>query len=981
MSLQMVYNVHTMKKLENLILRYLDNPLAIFVFPTGVAARQWAEHILQILPEGEGSVAMDKFIAWDQFKSASIKSQKPDKKSIPSVLRQMFAADYIGKNAEQSTPLLKSLIPPEYRETAGNYADWIAGLLPQLKYWTEQRAPNNILTGTPDAEDYDLLSLYTAYNEFLTANNLFDPAWEKPPFHGSNNEHYYIVYPDALSDFDDYRELLTDSESKGLVTLVYRTDIEDAGDSSTEQSKTVYNYTNSRTELRLLALHLREAHFSEHIAWSDMAVSIADTETYGPYLTRELDLYDIPYQYRVGKPLAKRGAGQLFSQLASCVSQQFSYDSVKALLTNPTLPWKDLEATKQLIAFGQKNCCICAYTKDGKPIDPWKQAFEEATNAYQEQRAEILYDTLKKDAVNIVQAKSFADIKKHYFSFREDLLDYAKFTEDDDRILGRCISELAALIDVEKEYPDVQLPNAYSFFCQVLTDCVYVPQTQEKRGVHIYEYKAAAAAPFQRHFILDASQSSLQVTFTRLLFLRSEKRDALHVAEIDASREYIAMYAQNSAEPARFSCAEKTFGSFSIPHSSFAIHGEDVPKAERKLLYDRELAEWNAKDPYLTEKIWYLQNDSSDSGNREQNSFLKTQAAGFESWQIHQYAAKSLAETVTSDTGTEDYKAIINLYSNNPEKRFRVSKSAVQTFVECPRKWYMSRIAKIKEDSLSAGLLDDSWKGTQLHAIMEKFFKTFSRGTPLVTWNQEYAQRLDTVINQVYADLAKDTKLCPMSRNLVQDQKSNTAETLHNALEILVNSYPGFSVYAQEAEYIYTPETSDGTDPGYDLTGRIDLLLLDPTGQEIIIIDYKSGTVPTVAQCKADSQGELADLQLAMYKLLLEKGRTPDGNTDTQELKVGTPRFFKISDGSFVPGFSSRSAKLELTEAEESKVLEYTEYFAAAVMSGIYAPLHRIDSSSCGDCEYKRLCRTSFKIHGESIPAEGIPDTFFYNAD
>lgn len=959
-----------MKTLEQLILDRLKKPENIFVFPTQVAARQWAEHILEIMDGSCGSVAMDRFIAWDSFKGESIRSQHENLTSVPSVLRQMFAASFIGENASQPESLLKSLIPEQFRHSADNYASWISSLLPQLQYWADHRLSNGTLPADADDEDRDLFTLYTRYREFLSQNNLFDPAWEKPPFTGIAGEHYLILYPDALSDFDDYRELLADAEKKGTVTLVTRKDLEDKDTAENGEAQTVYNYTNSRTELRLLALQLRKSHHDDGVLWNDMAVSVADTDTYGPYLTRELELYDIPYQYRVGKPLASRGAGLLFSQISDCVSQQFSYDSVKNLLSNPSLPWKEPEAVNQLIAFGQKNCCICTRKKGDTVIDPWEEAFKEAFGAHREERAKLLYADLKSNATGMVHARTFADIKKQYFAFREALFDTYNFTVDDDRVLSRCISELAALIEVEADYPAVSLPDAYTFFCSVLNDTIYVPQAQEKRGVHIYEYKAAAAAPFRRHFILDSSQSSLQVTFSRLLFLRSEKRDRLNIAETDASREYIAMYGQNSAEPAHFSCAEKTFGNYTIPHSSFVVFGDDVPKDQRKAYLDAEIDRWNETDPYLAEKNWYL-----SSGSTTGTAVLTTQAAGFEQWKKRQPET-----TGEYDVDGKKYQHIITRFCNNDDKRFMVSKSAVQSFAECPRKWYMNRILNIKEESLDAGLLDDAWRGTQLHRIMEEFFKELGANNPFHAWDDSYEQILSSVIDLVYAESAEDRELSPMSRDLIQYQKDTTSSLMQTALKTLVKQYPGYTVYGQEKEYRYTPESLDGSDPGYTLRGVIDLLLMAPDGETITMIDYKSGRVPSAKDCMINEEGDLKNLQFAMYKLLFEKGTRDDGNEDNRSLSLDTPRFFKLSDASFVPSFANQATKLILTEQEEQKILEYSENYAAALQTGVLAPMHQPDWSTCSDCAYKRICRSSFKVFNGEMPEESTPDTFFYDA-
>ncbi|WP_461248808.1 hypothetical protein, partial [Treponema sp. R6D11] len=76
-----------MNPVEKTLLENINNPNSLFVFPTDIAVSSWADHILRL---NGGTVAMNKFIAWDEFKQNSIKSKVQNKKSIPSVLRKIF---------------------------------------------------------------------------------------------------------------------------------------------------------------------------------------------------------------------------------------------------------------------------------------------------------------------------------------------------------------------------------------------------------------------------------------------------------------------------------------------------------------------------------------------------------------------------------------------------------------------------------------------------------------------------------------------------------------------------------------------------------------------------------------------------------------------------------------------------------------------------------------------------------------------------
>src|SRR5574344_236699 len=409
---------------------------SVFVFPTGVSADLWADWTVKH-PDitGVTAVAMDRFIAWDDFKSDSIKSHVEGKKSIPSVMRTVFAANLISENAQ--SPFLKNLIVPEYAKNASSFASWISSLLPSLSSWKQKfdKAGKE-----KDDEDEDLLRLYEKYKSFLDSHNLFDPAWETPPFVADGNS-YYIFYPEVLMDFAEYKVLMESAPQIKLITLSDSdksdsTAYSSAGTASLSAEKgkpSADFFQNSRSELRHAALYIRSLHDEKKIPWEEIAVNVPDLQSYAPYLTRELDLYEIPHSLRMGLALTSSGAGNFFVQLQNCAQTDFSFNSVKNLLLNTELPWKEKKLNSDLVAFGKENNCLCSYEYNGEKIDVWKESFKAIhNNSYY--RLEELYDSLKKEVSAIVNAKTFDDINKAYFIFKQHFFDVDSFSEESDRI-------------------------------------------------------------------------------------------------------------------------------------------------------------------------------------------------------------------------------------------------------------------------------------------------------------------------------------------------------------------------------------------------------------------------------------------------------------------------------------------------------------------------------------------------------------------
>lgn len=108
-------------------IKKLDNR---FVFPTQMAADLWADRAT--LTCGVSAVAMERFIAWDDFKNTSIKSKQKDKKAVPSVMRSVFSTLLLEHNKTEK--FLTKIIGQDFAQEAAGFANWITSLLPAFAY-------------------------------------------------------------------------------------------------------------------------------------------------------------------------------------------------------------------------------------------------------------------------------------------------------------------------------------------------------------------------------------------------------------------------------------------------------------------------------------------------------------------------------------------------------------------------------------------------------------------------------------------------------------------------------------------------------------------------------------------------------------------------------------------------------------------------------------------------------------------------------
>jgi hypothetical protein len=347
-----------MKSVEAILQENIGCPNSRFIFPTSVSASGWADHLLRIMG---GTLAMNKFLAWDDLKRSSIKSKIDKKKSIPSALRKIFANRLIEENskncAEGKTPVFTSLIRTEWADSASQFSPWLARILPQLGIWflkTTGLSIDNILNENAqkaasafDGDDRDMFNLAQRYAHFLDKYNLFEPAWETPPFNEDGKE-YFLFFPESISDYGEYSSLL---ETSNHVKIIRADNMEDS-------SCDAFFYTNSRREITESALYIRALHEKQGINWDSIAVCIPDSQNYEPYVMREFTNRNIPFVRRISKPLTDYPAGSFFRAVLNCVSSDYSFSSVVALVMNRHLPWKEDEGINKLITFGMENNCL-----------------------------------------------------------------------------------------------------------------------------------------------------------------------------------------------------------------------------------------------------------------------------------------------------------------------------------------------------------------------------------------------------------------------------------------------------------------------------------------------------------------------------------------------------------------------------------------------------------------------------------------------
>ena len=233
-----------------------------------------------------------------------------------------------------------------------------------------------------------------------------------------------------------------------------------------------------------------------------------------------------------------------------------------------------------------------------------------------------------------------------------------------------------------------------------------------------------------------------------------------------------------------------------------------------------------------------------------------------------------------------------------------LSKSKINTFIECPRKFKYRYIDEITEEANKYMLL-----GTEVHEIAEEIAIELMEGNE---------------IEDVFSNLDYDDKLEDHIRGL---------EKFFN--DIYSNGYEMFS-----AEEFIVDEKSN-------MNGIVDIVIRNEN-DELIIFDYKTGQPRDIGKYK---------LELCVYKILLES-KYPELNVVSAGIYFTSAGAYRIAnfESSTMDYFKSQS-KGDIGDGD----FDYVD----AVVDNLYETMDRnyyITKKGylCRYCFYKEMCDKDF---------------------
>ncbi len=236
--------------------------------------------------------------------------------------------------------------------------------------------------------------------------------------------------------------------------------------------------------------------------------------------------------------------------------------------------------------------------------------------------------------------------------------------------------------------------------------------------------------------------------------------------------------------------------------------------------------------------------------------------------------------------------------------KMTLSKSKINTFIECPRKFKYRYIDEISEEANKYMLL-----GIEVHEIAEEIAGELMEGNE---------------IDDIFLNLEYDEKLEEHIRGL--------EKFFH---DIHSNGYEIFSV----EEYI--------VDEDNDLNGIVDIVIRN-NRNELIIFDYKTGSPRAIGKYK---------LELCVYKMLLE--------SKYPELDVVSAGIYFTGAGEYrIANFGPAGADYFKSQSKEDIVDGDFDY-VDGVVDNLYDTIDRNYYKKkrgflCRYCFYKEMCDGDF---------------------
>lgn len=940
-----------MRAVESILAERLADGESVFVFPSEVAARYWRRRSLELTEVR--AVREDRFLSWDRFKERCF-SLTREERPINGIARALFAATHLAENASAKPPLLRAIVHPDFAPNSMAFLRQVVRLLPQLGPFFQALASAERGTGQAGLVEpllrHDLELLIERYGAFLSANGLFEPAGETIDISGLDRP-YYLFFPEVLEDYHFFEASLA-SPSITVVPI------------PPAPAADIVRFDSALQEIRALCVDLGEL-LDGGVPVEEIAVTVPDLKGWAPHLTAEAASRGLPLDFREGRPLADYPACRLFAAIASCESEGYSLDSVKALALDHAIPWRDRATLRELVRFGAENQCLRPFGDGGRVRDPWRTHLERLG----EHRLLAAYSRLRRELSAIVAAPSAAELSARILAFSSARLDANLWPPESRRVFEYALESLSDFADTAASLVGVKAPSPFALWRSHLEERIYV-QRSAVEGIAVLPYRVSAGIGVRHHFLVGGNQASTRVDWPLLSFLREDERRRLGLVDRSFSEDFLALYAQSGGE-VRISFSREDFSGPQLAPGWFVARqavrdfkgGSSLPDRDG---FSRERASW-------------------EGGRDGRGRLFRSQRRGMAHVAATAWIPRS-SDFTRALVGDSALLARLLDRFDDGEGRLRVSPTSLEGYAACPFAFLVGRLLDVPEPRAEESLEDPRLVGALLHEVLKELFARIRANGRAVVAAQSEAQEgwIDEAIDEVWArwSLEEILPVPPIWRDL----RSRARDQIGLLLAIERERFSGYEVGELE-------ESLSAAVAGALLSGKIDRVSY--RDGRALVVDYKKHSAPSLREIRGEAGSPPSSFQLPFYVHLLESRGTPvdrAGYYDLQEGKYlpvledregeegrgaaasdgGTDnpsRAAAIEGGSPISGReasdgSPRARKEPLSREEMAQLRLLLEGRVGAMVAGMRSGDFRAPDSQlgCEPCPLRPICRRRYTV-------------------
>jgi RecB family exonuclease len=899
----------------------VDDPDTTFVFPSELTARFWCRRALHFCKHR--SISTRRFLSWDQFKDNCLSYPSPGR-PVNRALRLLFLYRLLEANSR--APHLRQIIPPRYAEQPRIFLEPLQRLLPVLHRLAAVRNhwPRFSRDKLKDLED-----LHASYRAFLRRSQLYEPSYQRPRF-SPGRISYILFFPELIEDYGEFADALSDRVD--LMPIPERV----------RQGTSLQMFQTLPEEIRAAIRKCADL-LDNGVDPQQIILTVGQLRKIEPELRREAELYGLPLQLHLGRPLSEFPQVLMFQKAYTAAESSFSLNTMKALLLCRAIPWKQETLCRALMRLALDGRIVGSAAS----ADHWARSIESARRngnprALPLSRISGFYSTLKHQLIRLETANTFGELKSYLVCFAADFFDLRLLDDEEMKIFQFAMDTLDELEQADDliaeeaeestaggaEARDWHRP-VFPIWWQYLAQRLYVPG-RYGAGISVYPFRVSGGMEPEHHIVINASQAATEHTIRRYPFLKLHEEQNLSDVQRDLASDHLKLYSHSGIE-VLFSYARRDYQRTNLPPPRFLA--QNVP-----------IIEINAADPgdaYELERRAWIRGTSFP--------LQQIQKLGYEAASI---GALGIKEIDATRQNLKDERLILALGQRlrDEEGRLRISATALERFGLCPLQFLWEHLLQLRAEDYAPSMIDPIDFGVLLHRGLEQFFSWVlsdeGEGSGALSANRRdmYRKRLERIATRICSDYRRRNPalLEPIAAEIRRRVEEQILAFLDVELEVMGEERVEGTEVSLRAR---APEIDTV------LMGTIDRMSRNPDGYTLI--DYKKKAVPTRRDLFSP---QAVSVQMPFYIHLMElNGRTV---TRAAYYSFENKRYSFVCGG----GKSNMATAEQIrrsVEAVQQRIIDMRERICAGDYRIANAPL-----SGCSRCRLQEICRSSYSANG-----------------